>query len=258
MRLSTKSRLLHEIRWARPSRESGSRTSKRGSGIKKCRWQSRKRRRHSSYGASQIPMPTSNSTRASSQRRNEQWPRREPPTSTRCMQTWTRPVAQTRYTALPPPATRHRATQDIGQIKCIKDSNHVTLRGTPAIRQRWSDYFGEISNGEFPHPPIASADPVPGPVSSITVEEVEVAIKAMKNGKAIEPDDIPAEVWKLFGHQGALVLRDLFNRITTDSKAPQSRLTSTTAPIWEGKGDVAECSNYRPIRLLCHTMKIFE
>lgn len=29
-------------------------------------------------------------------------------------------------------------------------------------------------------------------------------------------------------------------------------------PIWKGKGDVSECKNYRPIRLLCHAMKIFE
>uniref|UniRef100_W5NIS9 ribonuclease H n=1 Tax=Lepisosteus oculatus TaxID=7918 RepID=W5NIS9_LEPOC len=29
-------------------------------------------------------------------------------------------------------------------------------------------------------------------------------------------------------------------------------------PIWKGKGDVKDCSNYRPIWLLCHTMKISE
>uniref|UniRef100_W5MKI9 ribonuclease H n=1 Tax=Lepisosteus oculatus TaxID=7918 RepID=W5MKI9_LEPOC len=33
--------------------------------------------------------------------------------------------------------------------------------------------------------------------------------------------------------------------------------TSITVPIWKDKGDVNDCS-YRPIRLLCHTTKIFE
>lgn len=37
-----------------------------------------------------------------------------------------------------------------------------------------------------------------------------------------------------------------------------TRMTSFTVPIWKGKSDVSECTNYRPFRLLCHTMKIFE
>lgn len=39
---------------------------------------------------------------------------------------------------------------------------------------------------------------------------------------------------------------------------PNAWLTSTTLPIWKGKGDMAKCPNYHPIRLLCHTMKIFK
>ena len=35
-------------------------------------------------------------------------------------------------------------------------------------------------------------------------------------------------------------------------------MKSVTVPIWKGKGDVAECANYRPVRLLCHTVKILE
>src|SRR5699024_2588073 len=33
---------------------------------------------------------------------------------------------------------------------------------------------------------------------------------------------------------------------------------SVTVPVFKGKGDPADCSNYRPIRLLPHTMKVFE
>ena len=29
-------------------------------------------------------------------------------------------------------------------------------------------------------------------------------------------------------------------------------------PVWKGRGDVAECGNYRPIRLLCHAVEILE
>jgi len=39
---------------------------------------------------------------------------------------------------------------------------------------------------------------------------------------------------------------------------PKSWAESTTVPIWKGKGDIADCSTYRPIRLMSHTLKIFE
>jgi Reverse transcriptase (RNA-dependent DNA polymerase)/Endonuclease/Exonuclease/phosphatase family len=153
---------------------------------------------------------------------------------------------------------RHRSTQDIGQVKCIKDDNHQVLRNPPAILKRWSDYFSGICNQEFPHPPITSADPIPGPVPVISASEVEAAIKKMKNGKATGPDDIPVEAWKLLGRRGVDILTGLFNHIIETGEVPETWRTSTTVPIWKGKGDVAECSNYRPIRLLCHSMKIFE
>ena len=33
---------------------------------------------------------------------------------------------------------------------------------------------------------------------------------------------------------------------------------SWVVPLYKGKGDVQECQNYRGIKLLCHTMKIWE
>jgi hypothetical protein len=153
---------------------------------------------------------------------------------------------------------RHRATQDIVGVRNIKDKNHNVLRDTDAILQRWNEHFEGISNEEFPHAPIQSANPIPGPVPLICGKEVEVAINKMKNGKATGPDDIPAEIWKLMGQNGVNILTDLFNGIVGEGKVPDVWLRSVTVPIWKGKGDVAECTNYRPIRLLCHAMKIFE
>lgn len=80
----------------------------------------------------------------------------------------------------------------------------------------------------------------------------------MKNGKAPRPDDIPAEVWKVLGHHGITILTTLFNCIITENKVPAAWSTSITIAIWKSKGDMADCSNYSPIRFLCHTMKIFE
>ncbi|WKY07080.1 hypothetical protein Q1695_006908 [Nippostrongylus brasiliensis] len=39
---------------------------------------------------------------------------------------------------------------------------------------------------------------------------------------------------------------------------PTDWQSSTTIPIWKKKGSPADCLTYRPIRLLSHTMKVFE
>ncbi|XP_046397773.1 uncharacterized protein LOC124164487 [Ischnura elegans] len=129
--------------------------------------------------------------------------------------------------------SRHRATQDFSQVKCIKNDDHQILRDPPAILRRWREHFSAICNTEFPHPPIISADPISGPVQHISEAEVDAAIKEMKNGKATGPDDIPAEVWKLLGRNGVVILAELFNNIIIDNEVPDSWRTIITVPIWK-------------------------
>ncbi|KAK6762979.1 hypothetical protein RB195_023618 [Necator americanus] len=40
-----------------------------------------------------------------------------------------------------------------------------------------------------------------------------------------------------------------------EGRTPDVWQTSVTVPVWKGKRDIADCTSYRPIRLLCHTMK---
>jgi len=84
------------------------------------------------------------------------------------------------------------------------------------------------------------------------------AIRKMKRAKTPGPDEVPVETWKLLDAQGINILTTLFNRIISDEEAPPIWSASITVPIWKNKSDVAECANYRPIRLLCRAMKIFE
>jgi hypothetical protein len=126
------------------------------------------------------------------------------------------------------------------------------------VLQRWNECFSEISNEEFSHPPIQTADLTLGPVPEIATTEVETAMKKVQNGKANGPDDIPTDVWKILGRKETEILTCLFNKIVDEDTALSTWTISVTVPIWKGKDDVMECSNYRPIRLLCHTMKIFQ
>ncbi|VDP62316.1 unnamed protein product [Heligmosomoides polygyrus] len=124
--------------------------------------------------------------------------------------------------------------------------------------KRWRDYFEEISTVEFPHPAIPSTAPTHGPVQKITVEEIEAALKKMRPGKATGPDDVAADLWKSKYWYPAEWLAKFFNQVVAEKKVPECWRQSTTIPIWKKKGSPADCSNYRPIRLLPHSMKIFE
>ena len=80
----------------------------------------------------------------------------------------------------------------------------------------------------------------------------------MKNNKAYGPDEIPAEVWKSLGDTGEAFLLRLFNIILTTGQMPEEWRRSLITPFYKNKGDVLECLNYRGIKLLCHTFKVWE
>ncbi|KAK3515360.1 hypothetical protein QTP70_018751 [Hemibagrus guttatus] len=80
----------------------------------------------------------------------------------------------------------------------------------------------------------------------------------MKGGKAVGPDDIPVEVWKCLGEAAVEFLASLFNRVLESEWMPEEWRRSVLVPIFKNKGDVQSCSNYRGIKLMSHTMKLWE
>ncbi|KAK3574586.1 hypothetical protein QTP86_010846 [Hemibagrus guttatus] len=80
----------------------------------------------------------------------------------------------------------------------------------------------------------------------------------MKSGKAVGPDDIPVEVWKCLGEAAVEFLANLFNRVLESERMPEEWRRSVLVPIFKNKGDVQSCSNYRGIKLMSHTMKLWE
>ncbi|KAK3506188.1 hypothetical protein QTP70_009687 [Hemibagrus guttatus] len=80
----------------------------------------------------------------------------------------------------------------------------------------------------------------------------------MKSGKAVGPDDIPVEVWKCLGEAAVEFLTSLFNRVLESERMPEEWRRSVLVPIFKNKSDVQSCSNYRGIKLMSHTMKLWE
>ncbi|KAM7490942.1 hypothetical protein LguiA_033863 [Lonicera macranthoides] len=80
----------------------------------------------------------------------------------------------------------------------------------------------------------------------------------MDSGKAVGPDSIPIEVWKGLGDKGIGWLTRFFNKILRSKKMPEEWRRSTLIPIYKNKGDIQNCANYRGIKLMSHTMKLWE
>ncbi|EMS59319.1 V-type proton ATPase subunit B 2 [Triticum urartu] len=72
------------------------------------------------------------------------------------------------------------------------------------------------------------------------------------------PDCIPIEVWKGLGDIAIVWLTKLFNLIFRANKMPEEWRRSILVPIFKNKEDVQGCTNYRGIKLMSHTMKLWE
>ena len=80
----------------------------------------------------------------------------------------------------------------------------------------------------------------------------------MKGGKAMGPDGIPIEVWRCLGDRAIIQLTNLFNLIFRSNKMPEEWRRSILVSIFKNKGDVQSCTNYRGIKMMSHTMKLWE
>ena len=87
---------------------------------------------------------------------------------------------------------------------------------------------------------------------------VKNALRRMKKGKAVGPDELPVDVWKCMGKMGIKFLTRLFNRLLVSERMPEEWRRSVLIPIYKNKGDAQCCGNYRGIKLMSHTMKIWE
>ena len=94
-----------------------------------------------------------------------------------------------------------------------------------------------------------------GEVPPISVEEIRNQLTKMKGNKACGMN--PIEVWKKMGEEGIVFLKKELNEILTSGIPSSWRLREVT-PLFKGKGSILECSNYRGMKLISHTLKLLE
>ena len=144
-------------------------------------------------------------------------------------------------------------------MKVLKDENGNVMVNSEAVLKRWKEYFEKLMNEENNREPrTEETEAVNEEVNCVSREEVKNAVRRMKKGKAVGPDELPVEVWKCMREMGIKFLTRLFNRLLMGERMPKEWRRSVLIPIYKNKGDAQCCGNYRGIKLMSHTMKVWE
>ena len=155
---------------------------------------------------------------------------------------------------------RDQSGKDICQIRDAKSATGDVLMKDDESKERWGHYFNMLMNKENQRVETEERYPKQAMTRNISEEETESALKGMTCGNAVGADEIPAEAWKYMGNFGIKILCKLFNCIMNTEQMPSAWRQSIliVIPIFKGNGDIQECNNYRGIKLLSHTFKIWE
>ena len=145
------------------------------------------------------------------------------------------------------------------EFENMKDKDGNVMTDEESVLRMWKEYYMGLMNEENERERREiDGERVNLEVESVSKEEVMENMQRMKNGKAVGPDDIPVEVWKCLGESALKFLTKLYNRTMESERMPEEWRDSVLIPIFKNKGDVQSCSNYRGIKLISHTMKLWE
>ena len=127
------------------------------------------------------------------------------------------------------------------------------------MKQRWREYFDNLLNQENPRERReARAEERKRNVKDISGEEDRTRLRIMKKEKAEGSDDISVEAWIPLGNKAGNFLVNFFSRLLRGEKMPDEWRRSVLVLLYKGKKDIKECGNYRGIKLMSHTMKLWE
>ena len=93
---------------------------------------------------------------------------------------------------------------------------------------------------------------------SITMKELNRAIRKLKRKKSLGPDNIPNEIFIESSVETRRIYLDIMNRIHSKEEIPPTWLNGHIIRLYKGKGTKGKCSNERGITLASNMGKIYE
>ena len=131
---------------------------------------------------------------------------------------------------------RDRAEKDVQHVRVLKDKNGNVIVSAEAVLKRWKEYFEKLIKEENDREPrTEEADVVNKEVNCVS-RKVKNALRMMKKGKPVGPNELPVEVWKCMGEMRIKFLTRLFNRLLMGKRMPE-KWKSVLIPIYKNKGD---------------------
>ncbi|VDP64860.1 unnamed protein product [Schistosoma curassoni] len=134
----------------------------------------------------------------------------------------------------------------------VKSKEGEVITNIEEQQNRWVEHFKELLNHPAPlNPPNIEAAPTDLPINvgPPTIEEISVAIRQFKSGKATGPDNIPAEALKSDVAVTAKIRHFLIRKIWDEEQKPTDWKKEHLTKIPK-KGDLSNRDNYRDITLL--------
>ena len=145
-------------------------------------------------------------------------------------------------------ASKHTKTIASG---CIKDKNGNILFNQEKIAARWVEYITELYEDhreQMPKFEVTSG-------VSIMKDEIQKALKSMKDGKATGPDELPAEALKGLDEHNIEIITSLCNIIYNSGMIPTEMKHSVFITLPK-KPKAMICTEYRTISLMSHVTKL--
>lgn len=131
---------------------------------------------------------------------------------------------------------------DLGAMKFVKDKNgRVLVEDGVGRKLQW--FYEKLLNEENVRKPLWEVWLSNNITRPITAVETLTVLKMMKCEKAVGLDGVLTEAFKTLGHQGVVVMTNIFNVLLCIGKMPNAWRKSTLVPIFRCKGDVQECNN---------------
>ena len=153
-------------------------------------------------------------------------------------------------------ALRELQSKSSSHTSSVRSGDGCVLSDPDECRARWAEYFEQLYMADPPTSqlPVAGQRPLvadpPIDEAPPSIDEVRRAVARLKGGKAAGVCGIAAELLKAGGEAMIHGLHAVLSAVWQTGTIPPDWKRGLVIPLWKGKGDQKDCTNYRGITLL--------